>query len=173
MRAQDFQVNIIGLSQKAHQFDFEFGDEFFEHYGRSLLEHGHFKAVVTLEKSETMLEGRFQVTGTAGLICDRSLEPFDYPMEIDRMIRFKYGPEEKELSDEIVLISRDRQRLDLGQYIYEFIGVTIPMKRLHPKFKDDELEESEIQLVYSSPIDETEKEEGTIDPRWEKLKKLK
>ena len=46
------------------------------------------------------------------------------------------------------------------------------MKRLHPNFKNKELEESEIQLVYSSPVDST-KEEDTIDPRWEKLKKLK
>jgi uncharacterized metal-binding protein YceD (DUF177 family) len=120
-----------------------------------------------------MLEGRFQIQGNAGLICDRSLEPFDYPMEIDRTIRFKYGQEEKELSDEIVLISRDRSSLDIGQYLYELIGVTIPMKRLHPKFENDELEESEIELVYSSTPDETEKEEDAIDPRWEKLKKLK
>jgi uncharacterized metal-binding protein YceD (DUF177 family) len=45
------------------------------------------------------------------------------------------------------------------------------MKRLHPKFTQEELEESEVGLVYSSPA--TENEEGSIDPRWEKLKKLK
>ncbi len=173
MRAKDFQVNIIGLSQKAHEFDYEFSDGFFEHYGRILLERGHFTAHVVLDKTETMLEGRFQIQGTASLICDRSLEPFDYPMHIDRTIRFKYGQEEKELSDEIVLISRDRTSLDVGQYLYELIGVSVPMKRLHPKFQSDDLEESEIELVYSSPIDEKEKEEDAIDPRWEKLKKLK
>ncbi len=173
MRAHDFQVNIVGLSQKAHQFEYEFGDEFFEHYGVALLERGRFTAHVTLDKSETMIEGRFLVEGTAHLVCDRSLEPFDHPMNIDRTIRFKYGQEEKELSEEIVLISRDRSSLDVGQYLYELIGVSIPMKRLHPKFQDDDLEESDIQLVYSSPIDKTEKEEDAIDPRWEKLKKLK
>ncbi len=173
MRAQDFQVNIIGLSQNAHEFEFEFGDEFFQHYGRNLLESGHFSAHVTLNKSETMIEGRFHIEGNAHLICDRSLDPFDYPMHISRMILFKYGQEEKELSDEIVLISRDRASLDIGQYLYEFIGIAIPMKRLHPRFQNDELEESEITLVYSSPIDQNEKEEDAIDPRWEKLKKLK
>ncbi|HNP76018.1 MAG: DUF177 domain-containing protein [Cyclobacteriaceae bacterium] len=173
MRAQDFRVNIIGLSQKAHRFEYSFGDEFFELYGRTLLEHGRFTATVTLDKSETMLECRFQITGTAGLICDRSLEPFDHPMDIDKMIVFKYGAEEQELSEEIVVISRDRAQLDLGQYLYELIAVAVPMKKLHPKFAGEH-EESDVQLVYSSPIESNDEEdEKPIDPRWEKLKKLK
>jgi uncharacterized protein len=173
MRGLEFKVNIIGLSQKAHHFEFEIGDEFFELYGRALVEKGHFKADVTLDKRETMIEGRFQIKGAAGLVCDRSLEPFDFPMEITKTILFKYGPEEKELSDEIVIITRTQDTLDVGQYIYELIAVAVPMKKLHPKFKDDKLEESDIQLVYSSPADPKENEEDRIDPRWEKLKKLK
>ncbi|MEJ0057972.1 MAG: DUF177 domain-containing protein [Bacteroidota bacterium] len=173
MRAQDFKVNIIGLSQKAHQFDYEFGDAFFELYGKALLEGGQFTATVILDKRETLIESHFKIRGAAKLICDRSLEPFDLPMDIDKMIMFKYGEEEKELSEEIVLITRNQQSLDIGQYMYELIGVEIPMKKLHPKFRDNDLEESEIQLVYSSPADVNEKEEDTIDPRWEKLKKLK
>ena len=169
----DYKVNIIGLSQKTHQFDFELGDGFFEKYGKALLESGHFDAKVTLDKRETLIEGHFHIEGKAHLICDRSLEPFDYPLNIDQLIVFKYGEEEKELSDDIVLITRDQSSLDVGQYFYELIGVKLPMKRLHPKFEKDNLEESEIQLVYSTPIDENKNEEDAIDPRWEKLKKLK
>ncbi len=173
MRGKDYTVNIIGLSQKAHRFDFEIGDAFFEQYGKTLLESGIFIAQVTLDKRETMIEGHFHIEGKAHLICDRSLETFDYPMHMDRLIVFKYGQEEKELSDEIVLITREQASLDVGQYIYELIGVTLPMKRLHPRFRQDDLEESEIQLVYSSPADIKDQEEDAIDPRWEKLKKLK
>jgi uncharacterized protein len=173
MRGLEFKVNIIGLSQKAHRFEYEFGDEFFELYGRSLVESGHFKAEITLDKRETMIEAHFHISGAARLVCDRSLEPFDFPLEISKTILFKYGPEEKELSDEIVMITRNQATLDVGQYIYELIVVAVPIKRLHPKFKDDKLEESDIQLVYSSPVEPTENEEDNIDPRWEKLKKLK
>ncbi len=173
MRGHEFKVNIIGLSQKAHHFDFEIGNGFFELYGQSLIEKGHFKADVTLDKRETMIEGRFKISGAASLVCDRSLEPFDFPMEIDKTILFKYGDEEKELSDEIVMITRTQPTLDLGQYMYELIAVGVPIKKLHPKFKDDKLEESDTQLVYSSPAGGLENEEDQIDPRWEKLKKLK
>ena len=176
MSSKEFKVNIVGLSQKAHRFEYQIDDAFFKLYGTALLESGHFKAEVMLDKRETMIEGLFHIQGTAHLVCDRSLEPFDFPMEIDRTILFKYGEEEKELSDEIVLITRSQPSLNIGQYLYELIGVSVPMKRLHPKFQNDELEESAqigIQLVYSSPIDKTLKEEDAIDPRWEKLKKLK
>jgi len=173
MKAQDFKVNIIGLSQKVHRFEYDFGDEFFGIYGKALLEGGDFKASVTLDKHETMIEGNFHITGIAHLICDRSLEPFDFPMDIDKKIIFKYGEEEKELSEEIVLITRNQAQLDVGQYMYELIGVEIPMKKLHPTFKSDNLEDSDVHLVYTTPTTESEKEEDAIDPRWEKLKKLK
>lgn len=173
MRGLVYKVNIIGLSQKAHRFDYEFGDEFFELYGSTLIGKGHFKAEITLDKRETMIEGHFKISGVAKLICDRSLEEFDQPMEIEKTIHFKYGSEEKELTDEIVLITRTQPTLDVGQYMYELIAVAVPIKKLHPKFREDDLEETDVQLVYSSPASTDEKEEDKIDPRWEKLKKLK
>lgn len=171
MRAADFTINIQGLSHKPHRFDFSVGDDFFTHYGNSLLEGGRFEAIVNLDKRETLMEADFGIKGSARVVCDRSLEPFDFPMDLHRKILFKFGTETKELSDEISELARDQTTLDLGQYIYELITVNLPMKRLHPRFKDLESEE-EIRLVYSSPADESNKEE-TVDPRWEKLKKLK
>lgn len=165
-----FRVNIIGLSNKTHQFDFSFGDEFFKEYGQSLASSGSFEAAVSLDKHETFIEAIFKIKGKVRLTCDRSLEPFDHPIDIDQKIIFKYGEEEMELSDEIVIITRDKDALDLGQFMYEFIGLAIPLKRVHPKFKGEEDETTNGKLVYTSTTDETT---GTIDPRWEKLKKLK
>ena len=169
-----FSVNIIGLSYKAHQFDYEFGSAFFEKYGKDLVSDGHFSANVVLDKHETFIEAEFKIKGEAKLICDRSLEPFDFPINIDSRIMFKYGEEEAELSDEIIIISRDRVSLEVGQYMYEFISLAIPIKKLHPKFQDteDEEDDSEGRLIYTSET-EAKEEEKEVDPRWEILKKLK
>jgi uncharacterized protein len=172
MRAAEFTINLHGLSQKSHRLDFSIGDDFFTHYGQSLLEGGRFEAIITLDKRETLMEADFEIKGSARLVCDRSLEPFDFPMDLHRKILFKFGTETKELSDEITELAREQATLDLGQYLYELITVNLPMKRLHPRFKDLESEE-EIRLVYSSPADVSENKEETVDPRWEKLKKLK
>ena len=45
------------------------------------------------------------------------------------------------------------------------------MKRLHPRFKDEN-DEREGKIIYSSQDDTTD-EQHDIDPRWQQLKKLK
>lgn len=169
-----FSINIVGLSLDSHTFDFKLGDEFLDRYGRNIVPAGDFTANVVLNKHESFIEAEFLINGTARLTCDRSLEEFDYPIRLDRKILFKYGEETMELSDEIMMIHRDTAQLDLGQLMYEFIGLEIPMKKLHPRFSEEyEEEDDEVRgkIVYTSSPEE--KKADQIDPRWEKLKKLK
>lgn len=174
---ENFRVNIVGLSNKVHHFEYTFGDEFFKRFGENLISKGSFRADLAINKHETFLEVDFDIKGTARLICDRSLEEFDYPISIHRMVVFKYGDEDREITEEIMLIHRDTVSLELGQFIYEFLALAVPMKKLHPRF-EEENEESEQsdeengKIIYSSAADEEEKDE-TTDPRWDKLKKLK
>ncbi|HEY0743203.1 MAG TPA: DUF177 domain-containing protein [Chryseosolibacter sp.] len=171
---KDFKINIIGLSNKQHQFDFKIGDEFFRHYGDGLVSEGDLEAVVSLDKRETMIEARFEIKGKVKLICDRSLDPFQHPMKIDKRVIFKYGDANEELSDEIIMIHRDSDHLELGQYIYEFINLAIPMKKLHPRYEGElDLDDSEGKIIYSSGTAPGDEGEEDIDPRWEQLKKLK
>lgn len=169
---QAYRINIVGLSNTLHHFSFEIGDNFFVQYGGAdLLSKGRFTVNIALNKHETFIEVDFEISGSAQLICDRSLEPFDHPIHETHKIVFKYGNEDQEITDEIVMINRETVALELGQYIYEFIALAVPMKKLHPKFQDENDEDMEGRIIYSSS-DEIEKEEN-IDPRWEQLKKLK
>lgn len=169
---KEFAVNIIGLSKKAHLFNYHLEKGFFEKYSTEAVSDGRFDVEVVLDKKETFIEVNFKISGQAALVCDRTLEPFDFPITETRKVVFKYGEEAQEISDEIVIITRDQDSIDLGQYLYEFIALAIPMKKLHPRFANEA--ESDQPMVYStSPTETEEKEKDTIDPRWEKLKKLK
>lgn len=170
-----YSINIVGLSNKDHHFQFDFGDEFFRKYGTDLVSEGKFVVDVLLTKHETFIEVTFKIKGTARLICDRSLEPFDFPIESNNKIVFKYGEAFQEMTEEIIIIPRDTAQLELGQYIYEFIALGVPLKKLHPRFKDekDEDDGSEGKIVYTSEAKEEKKDDGEIDPRWNILKKLK
>lgn len=170
-----FRVNIAGLSNDVHTFQYEIDESFFTRYGQDLVSGGSFHADVVLDKTETMITAGFEIHGKATLICDRSLEPFDYPIDLHRDVIFKYGDEDEELTDEIVKIRRDTAQLEIGQYIYEFISLEVPMKKLHPRFQNEELPE-EGKIVYTSGTsgEDTESEdEPPADPRWDILKKLK
>ena len=172
---KDFSVNIIGLSNKVHLFQFELKDDFFERYGKELFSKGDFDSEVSLDKRETFIEVDFKISGHAELICDRSLEPFDHHLNIDRKVIFKYGEEQREVSDEIMIITRDQDSIDLGQFMYEFIVLSIPIKKIHPDLRNEDGDESDVRIVYSTSTENEQerKKEEDIDPRWEKLKKLK
>lgn len=166
-----YRVNIAGLSNNVHNFRYEIDDAFFSQYGKDLVSGGSFQAEVVLDKTETMITAGFEIHGMATLICDRSLEPFDYPIDLHKVVIFKFGDQDEELSDEIVSIRRDTAQLEIGQYIYEFISLEVPMKKLHPRFRDEELP-GEGKIIYTSGADAGPKDEPA-DPRWDILKKLK
>ena len=168
-----YSINIVGLSNKEHHFQYEFGGEFFRKYGTDIVSEGKFLVDVQLSKHETFIETEFKISGAAHLTCDRSLEPFDFPIENKKKIVFKYGNEYQEITDEIIVIPRDTATLELGQYIYEFFALAIPLKKVHPKFQDDAADESEGKIVYTSEATEERKDEEETDPRWNILKKLK
>src|SRR5260370_40260682 len=136
--AKEFNVNILGLSKRVHPFDFQLEEDFFRKYGQEVVAKGKFIAQVSLDKRETFIEADFKINGNANLVCDRSLYEFDYPLTISKKVVFKYGEEPQEISDEIIIITQDQVQLDLGQLMYEFIALNIPMKKRNPAFSSDQ-----------------------------------
>jgi len=171
---KQFDIDLVSLANESHDYQYIVNDSFFAMFEHSLVEIGNCDINVVLTKSETMLICEFDINGTIQLTCDRSLELFDYQLSTVEQIIFKYGEEAQELSDEIVVIPRGLATLNLAQYIYEFIGLCVPMKKLHPKFASEEDEDGEENafLIYSSVEAEEDMTEDKIDPRWEDLKKL-
>ncbi|MCS6972935.1 MAG: DUF177 domain-containing protein [Cyclobacteriaceae bacterium] len=158
-----YRVHIQGLSNTIHHFHYQFGDEFFRHYGTALVEKGSFRADIALDKHDTFIEASFRLSGTVSLICDRSLDEFDYPMEINRKIIFKYGDADREIDEEVQMITWGTESLELGQFMYEFIGLEVPLKKLHPRYDDDTGPDG---IIYSTRDPET-------DSTWDILKGLK
>lgn len=180
-----FDIDIYGLSNKKHQFEFSIDDDFFAEVEDSLVDKGKAEVKLTLDKSDTLIVTQFDINGVVQLICDRTGEEFDYSVSTQNKIIFKYGDGFNELTDEIVTIPWDTQKLSVGQYIYEFIGLTIPYKKIHPNclIEEDDDPTQETMLIYSTspegPEEEKETKEGgeenfgEVDPRWEILKNFK
>jgi len=169
VRRADYNIDIFKLSNSSHQYDFEFDDSFFDLFEESLVEKGNGGISLVLLKSDSFIQLKFEITGEIELVCDRSLEPFWNKLELKNKLLLKFGDDWEELSDEILMMPRGEQTINVAQYIYEFIGVSIPMKKLHPKFNN---EDEEDDFLYSSE-DSKEDDNSTIDPRWKKLKDLK
>lgn len=169
-----YLIEIIGLKNRDYQFNWAIKDIFFQNFEESLIEKGSLECSLKLSKKETFIEMYFTIEGSVDLVCDRSLDHFDYPISEHKKMLFKYGEEDREIDDEVEMISRNRQNINVAQYIYEFIATAVPLKKLHPRYSGED-EQGET-LVYSTDKDKAKKKDNEhteTDPRWEALKNLK
>ena len=167
-----YDINIYGLEEKRYTFDFEGGNEFFGLFEQSFITKGEFKAIVKLNKNSSFIQLDFDITGNIELSCDRSLDLFDEPIEINEKFIYKFGDRAEEISDEIEMITHGTATINIAQHIYDFIGVSLPMKKLHPRFREEEIDEEGL-LLYSTEEAIVEEKQQEIDPRWAALNKLR
>jgi uncharacterized metal-binding protein YceD (DUF177 family) len=177
-KLRDYEIGIAKLSNKKHQYEFALNDDFFEAFGKEIILGGKLKADVELEKTESLLTFHFDIKGHVRLTCDRSLEEFDQPVDLQATFRIKYGEENAELDDDLWQITPNTQTIDISQHLFDYIGLSLPMKKLHPRFVEEDEEEDDDQdiLIYTSRTDsatgEDEDDEDDTDPRWDALRNL-
>jgi uncharacterized metal-binding protein YceD (DUF177 family) len=165
----EFNIEIAKLNLGQHDFSYRIGNKFFELFDYGLVKKGDLKVDLELVKKPSFISLSYKIDGDIELTCDRSLEKFDHHIRTQNKVIVKFGDEARELTEEIEVQPFDIQRMNVAQHIYEFITVAIPMKKLHPRYKD---EDKQDQIIYSSASDE-EQEDEQMDPRWSALKKLK
>ena len=134
-----FKIDIFRLENKQYLHEFEGNDDFFEALDQELIQKGNFKATVVLNKNETMIQMMYKITGSVELTCDRSLDLFDFPVDITQKMILKFSDHNEEITEELVLIDRNTQYINVAQDIFDFIGLQIPIKKLHPRFIKDEV----------------------------------
>jgi uncharacterized metal-binding protein YceD (DUF177 family) len=69
----------------------------------------------------------FSLEGTVVTDCDRCMEDINLPIQGNHILHAKYSEEDMESTDEIIYIHPRLDRLNVAQYIYEYIHLTIPM----------------------------------------------
>lgn len=136
----NYKIDIFRLDNKQYVHEFEGDNQFFAEFEQDEIGKGNFKAKVTLDKSETMIQLLYEIEAVVELTCDRSLEQFDYPISITKKMILKFADRTEEVTDELMLIDRHVQQINVAQDIFDFIFLEIPIKRLHPKFVQEEVE---------------------------------
>ncbi|GEO04088.1 DNA-binding protein [Adhaeribacter aerolatus] len=175
-KLKEFDVNLVGLKDKKHEYDFVLDNGFFQIFEQNLVNGGQLTAHVEMDKSPLLLNFDITIKGVVNLTCDRSLENFDYPVDLNQNLLIKYGDEELELDENVLQITHNAQKINIAQHLFDYIGLAIPMKKLHPRFAADEAEEGDL-LIYSTAPESGQAEteagnEENNDPRWDILKNL-
>lgn len=156
----------MGLSIGGHLYKFDVTDEFFDEFDYSEIKKGNIKVELSLQKQSSMLILAFHIRGMVNVACDRCLDNFDLPIKENYQLIVKIGNEVLD-NDEIISIPESENEIDIAPYIYEYIILSLPYRRIHsPEGKGC----NEEVIKKLGEISSNQKKE--IDPRWEKLTHL-
>ena len=126
-----YSIPYKGLKNGVHEFDFQIDDALFEAYERVEIKGGDCRAHVVMKRSETMLELAVSIEGEVICECDRCLEDCPIGVDYEGELVVKFSDEIDDYDGEVMWISPAEGTLDLTQYIYESIVLSLPYRRVH------------------------------------------
>ncbi|RXR20780.1 DUF177 domain-containing protein [Flavobacterium amnicola] len=165
----EFLIPFLGLKLGKHQFEYQINKAFFDHFEYDEFDSSAIKVNLVLDKQSTMLELNFKHSGTINVPCDVTNEMFDLPIKGKLKLIVRFGEKFNDENEELLILPFGEHQVDVSQYIYEMIVLSIPLKRVSPGAKDKKALE---KLNNIEVKDEQEVKEEEIDPRWAALKKL-
>jgi uncharacterized protein len=163
-----YAVRISGLADGEHDFSFELDEKFFAALEYSEIEKGKLEAKVIMEKKPGMISLHFFIKGEVEVICDRCLDPFMTGIETSQSLIVKMGDTPGEIEEDVIMIHRDDHEIKVGQFMYEFIVLALPFKRIHPE--KDGIPGCDPAMISILEAHGSMQKEGTLDPRWNALK---
>jgi len=165
---EEFVIPFVGLSTGSHSFEFEIGRSFFESFEYFENVSGNVFVTLDLLKESNMLIFDFSIEGNFNLICDRCLGNFEQKIEGSNKLIVKFGESFIEESEDIIIIPVNESRIDLKHYIFEYLSLLLPIKKVHPQSADGN---SGCDPDFLERIDKYSRPKA--DPRWDALKNLK
>ena len=126
-----YKIAYKGLKSGSYDFDFQVDDALFEAYERVEIKGGSCQAHVEMKRSDTMLELNVSIEGEVICECDRCLEDCPIAVDYEGELVVKFSDEIDDYDGDVMWISPSEDMLDLTQYIYESIVLSLPYRRVH------------------------------------------
>lgn len=168
----EYTIPFVGLKLGKHQYEYEINKAFFEHFGYDEFSQSNVKVDLLFEKKTTMMELTFSVSGTVNVNCDLTNEPYDQPVKGKLFLVIKFGEEFNDENEDLLILPHGEFEVNVQQYIYELIVLSVPLKKVHPGVEDGTLKSEVLDKLEELSLKEKQKKEDQIDPRWDKLKNL-
>lgn len=173
---KEFTIPFVGLKLGEHRFDFKIIKKFFEHFEYDEFINVNLDLDVLLDKKTTLLEFTLTYNGSVNVNCDVTNEPFDQQIEGDYHFVVKFGDEFNNDNEDLLIIPHGSYEVNIQQYIYESVILSLPTRRIHPGVEDGTLKSDILdKLEELSPRANNENKDASkdkTDPRWDTLKKL-
>lgn len=159
-----FKISDIAMGKSEREINFSSEDVAIEEVP---FEEGYLE--LDFERLHDSIKVIFFVGGIARLTCDRSLEVFDYPISRSYTVLFRVD-HVVDVEDEFTAARKldlNKNKLDLTEMVRETILLEVPIKKLHPRFLDEDGNPTQFEIDYGG-----DEQLGGEDSRWDALKKI-
>lgn len=120
-----------GLPLGESHIALQYGDDLFVEYPESGIQSGRGTVEVDLLKHASMLELSVAIKGEVEVECDRCLGLYTQSVDFSADVVAKISEMEGEYDGDIIWLSPREDALDLKQWIYESIVLSLPIQRVH------------------------------------------
>jgi uncharacterized metal-binding protein YceD (DUF177 family) len=158
-----FSIPYRGMKNGMHTFRFQVDNEFFKCFENSLIDVGNINVELDLDRRSDLAIADFRCKGTVLVTCDRCLLGFDLPIETEFTLHIKEGDADPD-EDEIIYINEYTSNLNVAQYIYEWITLSLPMVRMH-----EDINSCDPQVINKLNVVSDKSEDDNI---WSNLKNM-
>jgi len=185
-----YKIDLLSSGLGGKTFEFEIGNDFFAEIG-GLIQRGNIHTTVVCLSAGSVYKFRIHSIGTVIVPCDRCLSDLELRIETADDLNVKLGSEYADDGD-CAIVPESEGYLDLAQFIYEFIALSMPMTCCHEPGKCDDAMMHELSRHQStrSGYEDAEREDSAdqcdapdvskgedsdepVDSRWAALKQFK
>ena len=133
-RRREFEIAFVGLKPGVHEYNYTIDDKFFEAFQQQDFRNCNARVKLSLEKKTGFMLLRFEMGGSLEVTCDRCNNnlPLELWDEFSITVKMVEDPEQmngQEDDPDVYYISRGESHVDVANWIYEFINLSIPMQK--------------------------------------------
>jgi uncharacterized metal-binding protein YceD (DUF177 family) len=129
---REYVVPVKGLSAGKHEFDFTVDSEFFEAFENTDISGASVEIHLTMDKQPGHISIEGSISGSVVTTCDRCLADMEVVIKAPLSLLVKYTKVKGEPeNEEVVTLDPADPDLDLRQFFYDYICLSMPVQRVH------------------------------------------
>ena len=138
---REYEIAFVGLKPGEHHFTYDITEKFFEPFQEQDFTNCQTTVKLRLEKNNGFMMLKFDLDGKVEVVCDRCGNnlPMQLWDEFNIIVKMTEDPEvmnDREEDPDVYYISKSESHLNVADWIYEFINLSIPMQKM---CKEDEI----------------------------------
>ena len=184
-----YKIDLLSSGLGGKTFEYDLSDDFFAEM-EGLIQRGSIHTTVACLSAGSVYKFQIHSVGTIIVPCDRCLSDLELRIETADDLNVKLGDEFADEGD-CVVVPEAEGYIDLAQFIYEFIALSMPLTCCHEPGKCDDAMMQELsrhQSTRSGIADDGQADSANgdvqdesmgedsdepVDSRWAALKQFK